>query len=229
MNRRTFILTLTPALTALPVLAQAEPISKPFYELPPLPYPYDALEPYIDARTMEFHHDRHHQAYVNNLNQALAPYPELQGKCLAELVQNLDQLPEGIRRSVRNNGGGHLNHTLFWNIMTPQGGEGPQGAIAEAIRQQFGSFEQFQADFEKAGLTLFGSGWVWLVKDGPKLEIMTTPNQDSPLMAGKFPILGNDLWEHAYYLNYQNRRADYLKSWWNVVNWAGINLRFENA
>ncbi len=229
MNRRTFVFTTIVALSSLPAIAQAESAPKPIYELPPLPYSYDALEPYIDARTMKFHHDRHHQAYVDNLNKALTAYPELQNKCLAELIQNLDQLPAAIRTSVRNNGGGHLNHTLFWNIMAPQGGGEPQGAIGEAIRKQFGSFGQFQEAFEKAGLTLFGSGWVWLVKDGDQLEIMTTPNQDSPVMAGKFPILGNDVWEHAYYLNYQNRRGEYLKSWWNVVNWAGINLRFENA
>jgi Fe-Mn family superoxide dismutase len=229
MNRRNFVLTTIVALSSLPVIAQAESAPKPIYELPPLPYPYDALEPYIDARTMKFHHDRHHQAYVDNLNKALTPYPELQNKCLVELIQNLDQLPAAIRTSVRNNGGGHLNHTLFWNIMAPGGGGEPQGAIGEAIRKQFGSFGQFQEAFEKAGLTLFGSGWVWLVKAGEQLEIMTTPNQDSPLMAGKFPIFGNDVWEHAYYLNYQNRRGEYLKSWWNVANWAGINLRFENA
>lgn len=196
---------------------------------PPLPYAYDALEPYIDAQTMRFHHDRHHAAYVNNLNKALANYPELQRKCLVELIQNLDQVPAAIRTSIRNNGGGHLNHTLFWQIMSPQGGGAPTGAIAKAIDAKFGSFAQFQNAFEQAGVTLFGSGWVWLVKDQNDLAIMTTPNQDSPLMAGKFPILGNDVWEHAYYLNYQNRRLDYLKAWWNVVNWEGVSLRWENA
>ncbi|MCA1904032.1 MAG: superoxide dismutase [Cyanobacteria bacterium KgW148] len=199
------------------------------YEVPPLPYAYDALEPYIDAQTMHFHHDRHHAAYVNNLNKALANYPELQRKCLVELIQNLDQVPAAIRTSIRNNGGGHLNHTLFWQIMSPQGGGAPTGAIAKAIDAKFGSFAQFQNAFEQAGVTLFGSGWVWLVKDQNDLAIMTTPNQDSPLMAGKFPILGNDVWEHAYYLNYQNRRLDYLKAWWNVVNWEGVSLRWENA
>lgn len=226
MNRRTFLLTAVPALMVFPATAQA---TTPIYEVPPLPYAYDALEPYIDAQTMHFHHDRHHAAYVNNLNKALANYPELQRKCLVELIQNLDQVPAAIRTSIRNNGGGHLNHTLFWQIMSPQGGGAPTGAIAKAIDAKFGSFAQFQNAFEQAGVTLFGSGWVWLVKDQNDLAIMTTPNQDSPLMAGKFPILGNDVWEHAYYLNYQNRRLDYLKAWWNVVNWEGVSLRWENA
>ncbi|PLS67565.1 MAG: superoxide dismutase [Cyanobacteria bacterium M5B4] len=226
MNRRTFLLTAVPALMVFPATAQA---TTPIYEVPPLPYAYDALEPYIDAQTMRFHHDRHHAAYVNNLNKALANYPELQRKCLVELIQNLDQVPAAIRTSIRNNGGGHLNHTLFWQIMSPQGGGAPTGAIAKAIDAKFGSFAQFQNAFEQAGVTLFGSGWVWLVKDQNDLAIMTTPNQDSPLMAGKFPILGNDVWEHAYYLNYQNRRLDYLKAWWNVVNWEGVSLRWENA
>ncbi len=226
MYRRSFLFTTIASLTALPALAEEV---KPLYTLPPLPYPYDALEPYIDAATMEFHHDRHHQAYVNNLNKALTPYPELHSKCLGELIQNLDQLPPTIRTSVRNNGGGHLNHTLFWEIMDPNGGGEPTGPIAQAINDRFGSFDQFKREFEQAGLTLFGSGWVWLVKDKDRLEIMTTPNQDSPLMAGKFPIMGNDVWEHAYYLKYQNRRGDYLKAWWQVVNWTGINLRFESA
>ncbi len=226
MNRRTFLLTAVPALMVFPATAQA---TTPIYEVPPLPYAYDALEPYIDAQTMRFHHDRHHAAYVNNLNKALANYPELQSKCLVELIQNLDQVPAAIRTSIRNNGGGHLNHTLFWQIMSPQGGGAPTGAIAKAIDAKFGSFAQFQNAFEQAGVTLFGSGWVWLVKDQNDLAIMTTPNQDSPLMAGKFPILGNDVWEHAYYLNYQNRRLDYLKAWWNVVNWEGVSLRWENA
>ncbi len=226
MYRRSFLFTTIATLTALPALAEEV---KPLYTLPPLPYPYDALEPYIDAATMQFHHDRHHQAYVNNLNKALTPYPELHSKCLVELIQNLDQLPAAIRTSVRNNGGGHLNHTLFWEIMGPNGGGEPTGTIAQAINDRFGSFDQFKREFEQAGLTLFGSGWVWLVKDNDRLEIMTTPNQDSPLMAGKFPIMGNDVWEHAYYLKYQNRRGDYLKAWWQVVNWTGINLRFESA
>ncbi len=226
MYRRSFLVTTIATLTALPALAEEV---KPLYTLPPLPYPYDALEPYIDAATMQFHHDRHHQAYVNNLNKALTPYPELHSKCLGELIQNLDQLPATIRTSVRNNGGGHLNHTLFWEIMGPNGGGEPTGPVAQAINDRFGSFDQFKREFEQAGLTLFGSGWVWLVKDNDRLEIMTTPNQDSPLMAGKFPIMGNDVWEHAYYLKYQNRRGDYLKAWWQVVNWTGINLRFESA
>lgn len=227
MNRRSFLLTTLAGLTVLPNLAEAQEV-KQLYELPPLPYAYDALEPYIDADTMRFHHDRHHAAYVNNLNRALTPYPELHNKCLTELIQNLDQLPSPIRTTVRNNGGGHLNHTLFWAIMSPAGGGKPTGNIAQAIDTTFGSFTEFQQSFEQAGLSVFGSGWVWLVGSGDRLEIITTPNQDSPLLQGKYPLLGNDVWEHAYYLKYQNRRGDYLKAWWNVVNWEVVNLRFMN-
>ncbi|MFN3362148.1 MAG: superoxide dismutase [Pseudanabaenaceae cyanobacterium] len=225
MNRRSFLLSTIASVALLPPLAEAQEI-KSLYTLPPLPYPYDALEPYIDEGTMRFHHDRHHAAYVNNLNKALTPYPELHNLCLTDLIQNLDQIPAPIRTAVRNNGGGHLNHTLFWAIMTPNGGGTPAGAIGEAITAEFGSFAQFQEAFEQAGLSVFGSGWVWLVKNGDRLEILTTPNQDSPLMQGKYPLLGNDVWEHAYYLKYQNRRGDYLKAWWNVVNWEVVNHRF---
>lgn len=197
-------------------------------ELPPLPYNYDALEPYIDAQTMQLHHDMHHQAYVNNVNAAVDKYSELQSKSPEELIRELNSIPEDIRTAVRNNGGGHVNHTMFWQIMAPNAGGEPTGAIADAIKENFGDFESFKQRFNDAGTKQFGSGWVWLVrtKDG-KIEIMSTPNQDSPITQGNFPIMGNDVWEHAYYLKYQNKRAEYLKQWWNVINWDEINKRFE--
>jgi Fe-Mn family superoxide dismutase len=200
------------------------------FKLPPLPYAYNALEPHIDASTMKFHHDKHHAAYVKNLNTAINKYPKLKTKTLEQLLQNLGELPQDIQTTVRNNGGGHLNHTMFWQIMSPQGGGAPKGAIASAINQSFGSFENFKTQFNEVGAKHFGSGWVWLVsgKDG-KLKIITTANQDSPLSQGLYPIMGNDVWEHAYYLKYQNRRVDYLLAWWNVVNWTEINKRFERA
>lgn len=202
-------------------------IAAPF-TLAPLPYDYKALEPHIDAQTMQLHHDKHHAAYVTNLNKALETHPELQSKTLEELVKAGDQIPEDIRTVVRNNGGGHYNHTMFWTIMSPKGGGKPTGKLAAAINSSFGSFEKFQQAFEKAGAGRFGSGWVWLVKTAQgKLEVTTTPNQDSPLTEGKFPLMGNDVWEHAYYLKYQNRRPEYLKAWWNVVNWPEISKRFE--
>jgi superoxide dismutase, Fe-Mn family len=202
------------------------------FTLPPLPYDYNALEPYIDAQTMQLHHDKHHRAYVTNLNAALEKHPELKTKTLEALVTNPDQIPEDIRGVVRNNGGGHANHTLFWQSMSPKNGGGgkPTGQLAAAIERTFGSFDKFQQAFETAGTKRFGSGWVWLVKTPQgKLEITTTPNQDSPLIKGALPILGNDLWEHAYYLKYQNRRPEYLKAWWNVVNWPEVNKRFETG
>jgi Fe-Mn family superoxide dismutase len=199
-------------------------------ELPPLPYAYDALKPYIDAETMELHHDRHHATYVENFNKALADYPDLQNQTVEAMLRDLDNVPEDIREKVRNNGGGHVNHTMFWEIMSPDGGGEPTGAIAEAINQSFGSFAQFQEEFEQAGKDRFGSGWVWLVRnDAKELEITTTPNQDTPIMDGQDPIMGNDVWEHAYYLNYRNNRGEYLSSWWNVVNWDEVNRRFEQA
>lgn len=227
MQRREFLLTTIGSISLfLPGMDKVSAEGQ-LFTLPPLPYGYDALEPHIDERTMRFHHDKHHNAYVQNLNKALASYPEFQGKSVEYLIQNLDRIPESIRQTVRNNGGGHLNHTMFWEIMGPNGGGEPKGPIGEAIRGSFGGFTQFKEGFTQAGLRLFGSGWVWLIRSGNKLEITTTANQDSPLMQNQFPILGNDLWEHAYYLNYQNRRADYLKSWWNVLNWTEINRRFE--
>jgi superoxide dismutase, Fe-Mn family len=199
------------------------------HELPPLPYAYNALEPHIDEMTMQIHHDRHHATYVNNLNAALEGHPELQNKPLNELLASLDSVPESIRTAVRNNGGGHANHTLFWEIMSPNGGGQPTGALADAINSTFGSFENFKAEFTKAATGRFGSGWAWLVVDNGKLAITSTPNQDNPIMEGKTPILGLDVWEHAYYLKYQNKRPDYIAAWWNVVNWAEVNKRFEAA
>ena len=197
------------------------------FTLPPLPYPNNALEPHIDAQTMEIHHDKHHGAYVNNLNAALEKAPELQGKSLDDLLKNLNAVPESIRTAVRNNGGGHWNHSMFWQIMSPKGGGAPGGKLADAIKSSFGSFDAFKEQFNAAGGARFGSGWAWLIKDGGKLSIISTPNQDNPIMDGKpAPILGLDVWEHAYYLKYQNRRPDYMKAWWNVVNWPEVEKRF---
>jgi Fe-Mn family superoxide dismutase len=197
------------------------------FTLPPLPYAFDALEPSIDAKTMEIHHDKHHAAYVNNLNAALEKAPELQSKSLDDLLRNLDQVPESIRTAVRNNGGGDWNHTMFWEIMSPNGGGKPGGKLADAINSSFGSFETFQQQFNDAATKRFGSGWAWVINDGGKLSITSTPNQDNPMMDGKRAIMGVDVWEHAYYLKYQNRRPEYLAAWWNVVNWPEIERRFE--
>ncbi|WP_029423151.1 superoxide dismutase [Alicyclobacillus macrosporangiidus] len=199
------------------------------HELPPLPYDYNALEPHIDEQTMRIHHDRHHGTYVNNLNAALEGHPDLQAKSLDELLRNIDSVPESIRTAVRNNGGGHANHSLFWQIMSPNGGGQPTGALADAINSTFGSFEKFKDEFSKAAAGRFGSGWAWLVIDNGKLAITSTPNQDNPVMEGKTPILGLDVWEHAYYLKYQNKRPDYIAAWWNVVNWAEVGKRYEAA
>ncbi len=200
------------------------------FTLAPLPYDYSALEPYIDTQTMQLHHDKHHAAYVANLNKALDQHPELKDKTLENLVKAPDQLPEDIRSVVRNNAGGHYNHTMFWTIMSPKGGGEPTGELATTINKTFGSFEKFQQAFEAAGAKRFGSGWVWLIKTPEgKLEITTTPNQDSPLANGAFPVMGNDLWEHAYYLKYKNSRPEYLKAWWKVVNWPVISKRFETG
>jgi Fe-Mn family superoxide dismutase len=197
------------------------------HTLPPLPYPTNALEPHIDAQTMEIHHGKHHAAYVTNLNAALDKAPELKDKPLDELLKNLSAVPEAIRTAVRNNGGGHWNHSQFWKTMGPNAGGAPSGKLAEAINSAFGDFEKFKEQFQAAGVARFGSGWVWLVKEGGKLAITSTPNQDNPVMDGKpAPLLGNDVWEHAYYLKYQNRRPDYLKAWWNTVNWTEVGKRF---
>ena len=204
------------------------------YTLPDLPYAYNALEPHIDARTMEIHHTKHHQAYINKVNDAIAGTP-LEGKSIEELVSDLSAVPEDKRGAVRNNGGGHANHSLFWTVMGPGQGGSPSGALAEAIDQTFGSFDSFKEKFAAAGATRFGSGWAWLVVDGGKLVVGSTANQDSPLMGkelvglGGTPILGLDVWEHAYYLNYQNRRPDYISAFWNVVDWEAVNQRYQKA
>ncbi len=197
------------------------------HELPDLPYAYDALEPYISKEIMMLHHDKHHAAYVKNLNDALEKYSYLQGKTAEELLKDLDAVPEEIRMAVRNNGGGHVNHSMFWQIMKPSGGGEPSGKLAEEINKYFGSFAEFQAKFNDAGAKRFGSGWVWLfrTKDGT-LDVLSTANQDNPMSDGHFPIIGNDVWEHAYYLQYKNVRPDYLKAWWNVVNWNEVEKRF---
>jgi superoxide dismutase, Fe-Mn family len=198
------------------------------HQLPALPYAYSALEPVIDTQTMKLHHDLHHGAYVKNLNVALEKYPNLQSKSAEDLIRDLNAVPEDVRTAVRNNGGGHVNHTMFWEIMKPQGGGEPSGAIAEVIKTTFGNFKDFQVRFNEAGAKQFGSGWVWLAgKPGGKVLIVTTPNQDNPISQGLFPIFGNDVWEHAYYLKYNNRRPEYLAAWWNVVNWEKINLRLK--
>lgn len=199
------------------------------YELPPLPYPKEALEPHIDAQTMEIHHGKHHATYVTNLNKAIAGKGDLEKKSIEELISNMNAIPEDIRGVVRNNGGGHANHSMFWKIMGPKAGGAPSGKLAEDIHATFGSFDAFKEKFEAAGLGRFGSGWAWLVVKGGKLEITSTPNQDNPLMDGNKPVLGCDVWEHAYYLKYQNKRADYLKGWWNVVNWAEVGKIYEAA
>lgn len=200
------------------------------HELPALPYPANALEPHIDATTMEIHHGRHHNTYVTKLNEALEGHADLQGKSVEDLIKNLNAIPESIRTAVRNNGGGHANHTLFWQIMSPNGGGEPTGAVAEAINEAFGSFDQFKEKFTQAALTRFGSGWAWLVVDqNGSLEVTSTPNQDNPLSEGKTPILGVDVWEHAYYLKYQNKRPDYVAAFFNVINWDEVNKRFEAA
>jgi Fe-Mn family superoxide dismutase len=199
------------------------------HEVPALSYPFDALEPHIDTRTMEIHHDRHHAAYVGNLNTALEKHPDLQSKSVEELIADLGSVPDDIRGAVRNNGGGHANHTLFWTVMSPDGGGEPSGVLADAIASAFGSFDDLKSKLSGAGATRFGSGWGWLSVDGGKLIVESTPNQDSPLSQGRTPILGVDVWEHAYYLNYQNRRPDYLAAWWNVVNWDEVARRFEAA
>ena len=196
------------------------------HTLPALPYDFAALEPHIDAKTMEIHHGKHHQAYVTNLNAALDKHPELHNKSLDDLLHDLNAVPEDIRTAVRNNGGGHWNHSMFWQIMGPKAGGEPSGALGDAIKAAFGDFATFKTQLKAAGVGRFGSGWAWLVNDNGKLSITSTPNQDNPLMDHKHAILGVDVWEHAYYLKYQNRRPDYLDAWWNVVNWAEVAKRF---
>lgn len=200
------------------------------YQLPKLPYSYDALEPHIDARTMEIHHTKHHQTYINNVNAALEKHPELADKSVEDLIRDLNAVPEDIRTVVRNNGGGHANHSMFWTIMAPKAGGEPSGGLAEAIKSAFGGFDSFKDQFSKAAAGRFGSGWAWLSVDGSgKLVVTSTPNQDSPLSEGLKPILGLDVWEHAYYLNYQNRRPDYIAAWWNVVNWKQVASNYASS
>ena len=198
------------------------------FELPPLPYDYNALEPYIDTQTMQLHHDKHHNAYVTNLNAALQGHP-FASLAIEEVVRRLNEVPENIRPAVRNNGGGHLNHSMFWQIMSPNGGGQPSGDLAQAINAKFGSFDAFKAAFNDAGVKRFGSGWAWLVLGRDGLAVVSTANQDNPLTDGFYPILGNDVWEHAYYLKYQNRRPEYLSAWWNVVNWDEVARRYAQA
>lgn len=201
------------------------------HQLPPLPYDYAALEPHVDARTMQIHHDKHHASYVEKLNTALEKHPDLQDRSPAWLLLNLDQVPEAVRTAVRNNAGGHLNHCMYWRAMSPKAGGGvPKGALADAITRDFGGFEKFKAKFDDAGVKVFGSGWVWLVREGSgKLEIATTQGHDNPIMKGKFPILLNDVWEHAYYLKHQNKRPEFLEGWWLVANWQEAARRFGHA
>jgi len=199
------------------------------HQLPPLPYAFDALEPHIDALTMEIHHDRHHGGYVSKLNAALEGHADLEAKSVEDLLKSIDSVPESIRTAVRNNGGGHANHSLFWEVLSPNGGGQPTGAVADAINTTFGSFDKFKQTFADAAANRFGSGWAWLVVNNGNLEIISTANQDSPLMDGKTPVLGLDVWEHAYYLKYQNKRPDYINAFWNLVNWAEVNKRYEAA
>jgi len=199
------------------------------HTLPPLPYPSDALEPHIDKQTMEIHHGKHHNAYVTNLNAALEKHPELQSKSAEDLIRGINSVPEAIRTAVRNNGGGHVNHTMFWQIMGPNAGGQPTGAIADAINAAFGGFDKFKEEFKKAAVGRFGSGWAWVVDNGGKIAIESSPNQDNPMMDGKKPVFGIDVWEHAYYLKYQNKRPDYIDAWWNVVNWAKAAEHFDSA
>jgi Fe-Mn family superoxide dismutase len=199
------------------------------FEVPPLPYAFDALEPHIDAKTMEIHHDKHHAAYVSKLNAALEGHEGLQKKKVEEILKDINSVPEGIRTAVRNHGGGHANHSLFWEVMGPGGGGNPTGTVAQAIQEAFGSFESLKEKVNNAATNQFGSGWGWLVVADGKLDVIARPNQDSPLMEGKTPILGVDVWEHAYYLKYQNRRPDYLIAWWSTVNWSAVEARFHQA
>jgi Fe-Mn family superoxide dismutase len=199
------------------------------HSLPPLPYPTDALEPHVDKMTMEIHHGKHHAAYVNNLNAALEKYPDLQSKSVEDLLRDIGSVPEAIRTAVRNNGGGHANHTMFWQIMGPNAGGPPTGAIADAINAAFGGFDKFKEELKKAGVGRFGSGWAWVIDTGGKLSIESSANQDSPLMDRKKIVMGIDVWEHAYYLKYQNRRPDYIDAWWNVVNWREVNRRLQTS
>jgi Fe-Mn family superoxide dismutase len=230
LDRRAFLVAGTGALAAGLVLRGATAAEGPEgYQVPPLPYAYDALEPSIDKMTMEIHHDKHHAAYVTNLNKALADHPDLAKKPVVDLLRGFNQLPEAIKVAVRNHGGGHANHTLFWTSMKPQGGGEPKGKLGEGIKSTFGGFDKFKEKFSEAATKVFGSGWAWLVARNGTLEILSTPNQDSPILQNYVPILGLDVWEHAYYLKYQNRRPEYISAWWNVVNWEEADKRLVQA
>ncbi|MCU0537848.1 MAG: superoxide dismutase [Hydrococcus sp. Prado102] len=236
-NRRNFLILLggstgAAALGLFPKdsLAQATASEQKPFAVAPLPYAYNALEPHIDEETMRFHHDKHYVSYTTKLNEAVNKYPQLANKSAEEIISDLDSLPEDVRTTIRNNGGGYVNHTMFWQIMAPNAGGQPTGEIAKAIASAFGSFDKFKTAFNDAGSKQFGSGWSWLVLDNSKqLKVIGTPNQDSPLMMGMYPIMGNDVWEHAYYLKYRNERAKYLEAWWNVVNWDEVNKRYQQA
>jgi Fe-Mn family superoxide dismutase len=220
---------MAPCAQTIGLIALRRRLQNMTFQLPDLPYAYDALEPHIDARTMEIHHTKHHAGYVSKLNAALEGYPDLQSKSIEELLADLNAVPEAIRTAVRNSGGGHANHSLFWAIMSPSGGGEPNGSLASALGRSFGEFGAFRDAFSQAALSVFGSGWAWLVVDNGGLRVVTTPNQDTPLSQGATPIMGLDVWEHAYYLKYQNRRADYVKAWWNVVNWSAVSRNLEAA
>jgi Fe-Mn family superoxide dismutase len=229
LNRRD-LLVMSGVAAAATVVGAAGVATAQEATLPPLPYAFDALEPYIDAQTMEIHHDRHHKAYIDKLNAALAGKSDLQAMKPTDLISNLDKVPEDIRTAVRNHGGGHVNHSLFWQMMTPGGGKQNKGDVGNAIDEAFGSFDKFASDFAAAAAGQFGSGWAWLVIDSEgKLSVTSTANQDNPLSSGKTPLLGIDVWEHAYYLKYQNKRPDYVTAWWNVVNWDFVNQQYKNA
>jgi Fe-Mn family superoxide dismutase len=217
------------ALSPLSALAVQDRGQQGPFTLPKLPYAFDALEPHIDAKTMEIHHDRHHKAYVDNLNKAVAGHPDLANKRIGQILRQIDTVPQAIRTAVRNNGGGHYNHSMFWVIMGPKAGGQPKGELAKAIETAFGSFDEFQKQFTNSAMTRFGSGWAWLIHNHGKLAIESTANQDCPLMKGQVPIIGIDVWEHAYYLKYQNKRADYVKAWWSVVNWDHAAERYQRA
>lgn len=229
LNRRDLLSSVGVAGAAVLLASNGQSASASEATLPQLDYAKDALEPHIDAQTMEIHHGKHHQAYINNLNKALADHAQLQSKPIEELLANLDSVPESIRTTVRNNGGGHLNHTLFWKMMAPNGGKQDRGQVGKAIESTFGGFEKFQQAFAAAATGQFGSGWAWLVASNGKLEIVATANQDTPVSKGMSPLLGVDVWEHAYYLKYQNLRANYVTAWWNVVNWGFVNELFAKA
>jgi superoxide dismutase, Fe-Mn family len=229
LTRRQLLQAAGAGAAALLLSPRATAADQPGYELPKLPYAYDALEPHISAEIMKLHHDAHHKTYVDNLNKALEMQPDLAKKPVEDLLRDIDKVPMNIRQVVINNGGGHANHTLFWEVMAPKAGGPPKGDLAKAIDEGFGGFDKFQTEMSTKATTLFGSGWAWLVADKGKLKVVQLPNQNSPLLQGMTPLLGLDVWEHAYYLQYKNKRADYVKAWWNVVNWDNVAMRYKTA